>query len=80
MSWTIAFPFGRVSVRCSYHWRVEPIGTRDDLVEVGHFAEPQQDTIAYFGIRVDEQPVVVGNLSMMELQGKRSAGEQSFVV
>ena len=80
MSWTIAFPVGRVSVRCSYDWRVEPSGPRDDLVEVGHFAEPQQDTVADFDIRVDEQPVMVGNLSMMELQDKRSAGEQSFVV
>ena len=80
MAWTVALAFRRVSVRRSHDRRLELFGARDDVVEVGHFAEPQQDAIADFDVWVHEEPVVVFDIAVMQLKDESAAGEQPLVL
>src|SRR5687767_2794622 len=68
MTRTVALTFRRVSVRCSYDRRVELAGTYDDIVEVSHVAKPQQDASADLDIWAHEEPVVMFDISLMELK------------
>ena len=80
MTWTVAFAFRRVAVRCSHDRCIELSGARDDVVKVGHLAEPQQNAVANLDIRSNEEPVVVFDAAMMKLKNKNAAGEQPLVL
>src|SRR3954451_11019717 len=80
MAWTIALAFRRVTVRCPHDRRVELLGARYDFVEIGHFAEPEQNSIPNVEIWADKESMVVFNIAMMELKDERLAREQPFVV
>ena len=80
MAWTVALPFRRVSVRRSHDGCLELFGAFDDFVEVGHFAEPQQNAIADFGVWVDEKPMVVFDIAVMKLKDESAAGKQPLVL
>ena len=80
MAWTVALAFRRVSVRRSHNRCLELFGACDDFIEVGHLTEPQQDAITGFGFRVDEEPVVVFDIAVMQLEDERAAGEQPLVL
>jgi hypothetical protein len=67
-------------VRCSHDRCVELTGAYDDIVEVSNLAKPQQDASTDLGIGAHEEPVVMFDISMMELKHQSSIAEQSFVV
>jgi hypothetical protein len=68
MSWTVALALGRVPVRRSYNRRGELPSACRHLVEVGDVAEPQQHAVADLANLVDDPPVVVFDLAVMELE------------
>jgi hypothetical protein len=80
MAWTVALAFRRIAVRRSYDRCVQLLGARYDFIEIGHFAEPQQDSIPNLEIWADEDSMVVFNIAMMELKDERLTREQPFVV
>jgi hypothetical protein len=80
MTWTVALTFRRVAVRRSHDGCLELVSAYHDLVEIGNFAKPQQDSIANLEIRAHEKSMVVLHLSMMELKDECSVGEQPFVL
>jgi hypothetical protein len=80
MTWTVALAFRRVSVRCSHDRRIELAGAYNDIVEVSHLAKPQQDASTDLGVRAHEEPMVVFDLSLVELQHQCAVGEQPFVL
>jgi hypothetical protein len=80
MPWTIALTFRRVSVRCSYDRCVELVGACNDVVEFRHFAKPQQNASTHLEVWADEEPMVMFDISLMELKHESSVGEQPFVL
>jgi hypothetical protein len=77
---TVALAFRGVAVRCSHDRRAELLGTCHDLVEIGHLAKPQQDSITNLDIRAHKESVMVSDVSVVELKNERSVGKQPFVV
>jgi hypothetical protein len=59
---------------------VELLRASYNLVEIGHFAEPQQDAVTNLVIWVDEESVVVFDVSMVQLKDESVVGEQPFVI
>ena len=80
MARTVALSFGRVAVRRLYDRCIELLGARYDVVEIGHFAEPQQDAITDLEIWIRKDSVVMFDLSLVELQDECVVGEQPLVV
>ena len=80
MAWTVALALRRVAVRRSHNRRIELFGAYDDLIEVGHLTEPQQDAVTDLEIGVREGTVVVFDVSMVELKDERAASEQPLVL
>jgi hypothetical protein len=67
-------------VRRSHNRCLELFGAYHNLIEVGHLTEPQQDAVAGFGVRVDEESVVVFHIAVMQLQDECAASEQPLVL
>jgi hypothetical protein len=65
MAGTVTLALRWVPVKRSYDRRFELLRSRDDVVEVGHFAEPQQDTVANFDIWAHKQAMVVLDVAVM---------------
>jgi hypothetical protein len=59
---------------------VELLRTSYGLVEISHFAEPQQDAVTNLELWVDEDSMVVFDVSMVELKDQSVVGEQPFVI
>ena len=60
--------------------RVELLRASYDFVEIGHFAEPQQDAVTDLEIWIDEDSVVMFDVSMVELKDESLLGEQPLVI
>jgi hypothetical protein len=80
MARTIALTFRRVPVRCSHDRCVELAGSYNDVVEVSYLAKPQQDAGTDLDVCAHKEPVVVFDISVMELKHECSVGEQPFVL
>ena len=80
MAWTDALALRRIAVGCSNDRRVQAAGASDDVVELGYFAKPQQDTIADFDVWTNEYPVVVFDIPTMELKDQSAVGKEPFVL
>ena len=76
MPCSVAFDLRRVAVRCSHDRCSELSGALNDVVEVGHLAEPQQNAVANLDIRSNEEPMVMFDAAMMKLKYKDAAGEE----
>ena len=79
MARAVALALRRVSVRRSHDCRVELSGAYHHIVEISHLAKPQQDASTDLDIWAHEKPMVVFDISVMELQHQSSVGEQAFV-
>jgi hypothetical protein len=80
MAWTVALALRRIAVGCPHDRRAQLAGAYHDIVEVGHFAEPQQHTITDVNVWAREEPVVVFNISTMELKYQSSVSKEPFVL
>jgi hypothetical protein len=74
MTRAVALAFWRVAMRRSYNLCVELLSATNDAVEIGYFAEPQQDSVANIKIGAREHSVVMFDVSMMELQNEGVLG------
>jgi hypothetical protein len=80
MAGTVTLALRWVPVKRSYDRRLELLRSRDDVVKVGHFAEPQQDTVANFDVWAHKQTMVVLDVAVVQLKDKNAVGEQSLVL
>jgi len=67
-------------VRRPHDRRVELLRAPYDLVEIGHFAEPEQDAVTDLEIWIDEDSVVMFDVSMVELKDESLVAEQPLVI
>ena len=80
MAGTVTLAFRWVSVKRSYDRRLELLRSRDNVVKVGHFAEPQQDTVANLDVWAHKQAMVVLDVAVMQLKDESPVGQQALVL
>ena len=80
MTRTIALALWGIAVRRSYDLCVELLSAPHGAVEIGYFTEPEQHSVTNIKISAGEDPVVVLDVSMMELQHECVLGKQPLVL
>jgi hypothetical protein len=80
MTWTVALALRRIAMGCPYDRRIQLAGASDDVVELRDFTKPQQDAIADCNVRAGEEPMMVFNISTMELKDQSPVSQKPFVL